>query len=76
MFKQTINNLHGCQYTSESYKAVSWARFYSTSMLLNYQHSLNQIQFSIQTTLIYTNQIQNQIQYQLQEHLKMTFLNS
>ena len=38
------NNLNGYQYTSESYKAVSWARFYSTSMLLNYQHALNQIQ--------------------------------
>ena len=29
----------------------------------------------MQTTLIYTNQVQKQIQYQLQEHLKMTFLN-
>ena len=28
MFKWTINNLHGYQYTSESHKAVSWARLY------------------------------------------------
>ena len=53
-YVQVNHNPQGYQYTLESHKAVSWARFYSTSMLQNYQLALNQIQFSMQMILKYT----------------------
>ena len=53
-------------YTSESTRQYLGPGFIhvATSMLLNYQHALNQIQFSMQMTLIYTDQVQKQMQYQ------------